>query len=61
MGKKLSNLPLTYVVAQVKISPVDSIEKFVPTLQEEIRQDFPIKDNIVIQNIQIPTGSNEAN
>src|SRR4051794_1457719 len=37
----LSRTPLIYVVAQVRFSPVMSIDKYVPDIQEKLRQKYP--------------------
>ncbi len=41
MYKKLIQSPLTYVLAQVKFTSIEGIEKYVPELQDKIRSLFP--------------------
>lgn len=53
MDRKLSKPPLTYVLAQIKISQILDIEKFIPQLQEAIRKDFPRFDKFEIQSFEI--------
>jgi uncharacterized protein (TIGR04255 family) len=57
MHKKLSKPPLTYVLAQVKISAIENIKQYIPKLQDSIRKKFPIFDRIEIQNVEIKPSS----
>jgi len=52
-NKKLSKSPITYVLAQVKISSVEDISSYVPKLQESIRKDFPIDEKLNIQTVEL--------
>jgi uncharacterized protein (TIGR04255 family) len=56
-NKKLSNSPLTYVLAQIRISSVEEISSYVPKLQEAIRKEFPIYKKVDIQTVEL---KNEA-
>ncbi len=52
--EKLKKSPLAYVLAQVKISSIENIEKYVPELQDDIRkEDFPTFNKINLQTIEI--------
>ncbi|MCK4609286.1 MAG: TIGR04255 family protein [Gammaproteobacteria bacterium] len=57
MHKKFSNPPLTYVLAQVKISAIEMIEQYIPHLQESIRDRFPIFDKREVRNVEISASS----
>jgi uncharacterized protein (TIGR04255 family) len=51
---KLQNSPLVYVLAQVRVSAVMSIEKYVPDIQERLRhQGFPRFQRGKIQEIRL--------
>jgi len=54
---QFKNSPLTYVLAQIKISPVLQIENYVPEVQEAIRKEFPILKKISVQTIEIKQNS----
>jgi uncharacterized protein (TIGR04255 family) len=41
MTKKLTKSPLTYVLGQIKISPIIDIQRHIPVIQENLRKDFP--------------------
>lgn len=56
MSKKLNNPPLIYVLIQVNISPIVSIAKFIPNLQETIRKDFPDIQEINVQVFNLLSG-----
>lgn len=53
MHEKLSNSPITYVLIQIRFTNIESIEKYVPELQESIRQEFPFFKKITIQAIDL--------
>lgn len=54
---KLHNSPLVYVIAQVRVSAVVSIEKYIPEIQERIRrQGFPRFQQGQIQEIRFNLG-----
>lgn len=60
MKKTLSNSPLVYVLAQVKISPIMELEGYIPKLQGLLRKDFPLFNTIDIQTVEIrPQGEPE--
>ena len=48
---RLAYPPLTYVLAQIKISPIWNIESWVPKLQEAIRKDFPYSNESQVETI----------
>lgn len=53
MHEKLKHPPVTYVLAQVKFSNIESIERYVAELQEEIRGEFPLFNKIKVDMVQI--------
>ncbi len=53
MLKKLINSPLTYALAQIKFSNIESIENYIPELQEDIRGEFPFFNKIKVDTVQI--------
>jgi len=53
MHEKLSKSPITYVLAQVRFTNIESMEKYIPDLQEIIRQQFPIFKKITIPVIDL--------
>ncbi len=53
MHKKLSHSPLSYVLAQVRFTNIESIEKYIPDLQELIRQDFPKFEPVTIRMMRL--------
>lgn len=56
MHKKLKNPPLTYVLAQVKMSAIENLVKYIPELQDSIRKEFPIYNKVEIQSVEIRQG-----
>src|SRR6266436_4998289 len=50
---KLHNSPLVYVIAQIRISAIVSIEKYIPEIQERIRHQVPRFDRGQIQEIRL--------
>lgn len=62
MSKKLTNPPLTYVLAQVKIGPILAIEKYVPELQEVARRELGLPQYVpaILRNIELKAGQNQA-
>ena len=55
---KLTNAPLVLVVAQLKISPIVSVEKFVPEVQERFRHaGFPRYRKDQIPELRVDLGS----
>ena len=53
MHKLLSKSPITYVLAQVRFTNIESIEKYVPDIQDKIRNYFPKFNNINIHTIEL--------
>jgi uncharacterized protein (TIGR04255 family) len=53
--KKLKKQPLKFVLAEFRFSQVMEIEKFIPSLQEALRQIYPLPSKKQEQNIQIDT------
>lgn len=51
--RKLSNAPLVFVLAQVKYSPILSMEQFIPAIQERVRKSFPKFRKGIIQALTI--------
>ena len=55
--QKLSQQPLVFVLAEFRFSPILEMEKYIPTLQDELRQEFPLIDTQQNQEFQIsPSG-----
>ena len=53
-NKQLKTPPLIYVLAQVKISPIEIIKEYIPKLQEAVRKrNFPNFNKTHFQNIEI--------
>ncbi len=50
-SRKLTNAPLVYVLAQVRYSPILSMEKFIPHIQEQVRKTFPKFRKVVMQSL----------
>jgi len=53
MHKKLNKSPLTYVLAQVRISPIEYLEKYIPQIQDSIRKEFPVFNKVETQTVTI--------
>lgn len=51
--QKLKNGPLIYVLAQIQISPVLKIGKFVDDIQERLRGDYPRLQKKTIQSVNL--------
>ena len=49
---KLSQAPLVYVLAQVSFNQVLSMEKFIPQIQEEVREFYPRFSEGKVQNLR---------
>lgn len=55
--QKLSQQPLVFVLAEFRFSPILEMGKYIPTLQDELRQEFPLIDTQQNQEFQIsPSG-----
>lgn len=56
-SRKLNNAPLVYVLAQVRYSPILSMEKYIPDIQEQVRKVFPKYKKTVVQSLTV--GAND--
>lgn len=55
MGKKLSNAPVYYTVAQVQFNPVLDLDSYVPAIQAKMRDaHFPDFKKEVFQRLDFP-------
>lgn len=55
MGKKLTNAPVYYTVAQVQFNPVLDLDGYVPTIQSKMREaHFPDFKKEVFQRLDFP-------
>lgn len=55
MGKKLTNAPVYYTVAQVQFNHMLGLDSYVPAIQSRMREEgFPDFKKAVIQNIDFP-------
>ncbi|MGD9108115.1 MAG: TIGR04255 family protein [Gammaproteobacteria bacterium] len=52
-NKQLRYPPLTYVLAQIKITPIEDIKSYMPKIQDIIRKEFPVYEEVNIQNFEI--------
>jgi len=60
MGKKLSNAPVYYTVAQVQFNPILNLESYLPAIQAKMREArFPDFRQDVFQRIVLPFGGME--
>lgn len=58
MGKKMSNAPVYFTVAQVQFNPILKLEDYLPTIQDKMRVTrFPDFKRQVIQQAIIPLNS----
>lgn len=58
MGKKMSNAPVYFTVAQVRFNPVLNMEGYLVTIQEKMRTaHFPDFKRETIQQLIVPLGS----
>lgn len=53
MHKILSKSPITYVFAQVRFTSIESISKYIPEIQDKIRNDFPQFKEVTIYAIEV--------
>ncbi|MAT65037.1 MAG: hypothetical protein CMN57_05290 [Gammaproteobacteria bacterium] len=51
-GEKLSNAPLIYVLAQIRFSPILATEKYIPSIQERVRREYPRYQQNIIQTFR---------
>ncbi|MDE1143515.1 MAG: TIGR04255 family protein [Paraburkholderia tropica] len=57
MGKKLSNAPVYYTVAQVQFNPILNLDVYVPGIQAQMREKhFPDFRQDVVQRLVLPVG-----
>lgn len=57
MGRKLSNAPVYYTVAQVQFNPILNLEGFIPAIQAKMREaHFPDFKQEVFQHLVLPFG-----
>jgi uncharacterized protein (TIGR04255 family) len=60
MGKKLSNAPVYYTVAQVQFNPILNLEGYIPAIQAKMREaHFPDFKQEVMQRLVLPFGGME--
>lgn len=58
MGKKLTNAPVYYTVAQVQFNPVLDLDGYIPAIQSKMREaHFPDYKKQVVQQLVLPFGS----
>lgn len=59
MHQKLTKSPIKYALAQVRFSNIESIKKYIPEIQDKIRQDFPIFKKITIHALEMRGDNNQ--
>ena len=60
MGKRLTNAPVYYTVAQVQFNPVLDLDGYIPAIQSKMREaHFPDYKKEVVQRLVLPFGSAE--
>ena len=60
MGKKLTNAPVYYTVAQVQFNPVLDLDGYIPAIQAKMREaHFPDFKKEVVQRLVLPFGGAE--
>jgi len=60
MGKKLTNAPVYYTVAQVQFNPVLDLDGYIPAIQSKMREaHFPDYKKEVVQRLVLPFGGAE--
>lgn len=60
MGKKLTNAPVYYTVAQVRFNPVLDLDGYIPAIQSKMREaHFPDYKKEVFQQLVLPFGGAE--
>lgn len=61
MGKKMSNAPVYFTVAQVRFNPVLNLESYLPAIQDNLRiMGFPDFRREVFQQLVVSFGNSEA-
>src|ERR1700677_1858743 len=53
MHTKLEKSPLSYVLAQIRFPSIESMEKYIPLIQEEIRGQLPYIEESSLNNITV--------
>jgi|APMI01.1.fsa_nt_gi uncharacterized protein (TIGR04255 family) len=60
MGKKLTNAPVYYTVAQVQFNPILNLDGYIPAIQAKMREaHFPDFKQDVLQRLVLPFGGME--
>jgi uncharacterized protein (TIGR04255 family) len=60
MGKKLTNAPVYYTVAQVQFNPVLDLDGYISAIQSKMREaHFPDYKKVVVQQLVLPLGGAE--
>lgn len=60
MGKKLTNAPVYYTVAQVQFNPVLDLDGYIPAIQSKLREaHFPDYKKDIVQRLVLPFGGAE--
>ena len=59
--QKLSKQPLAFVLAEFRFSPVLEMEKYIPELQDKLRQSFPLMKTQQSQEFQLSPNGFEIN
>ncbi len=58
MGKKLTNAPVYYTIAQVQFNPVLDMDGYIPAIQSKMREaHFPDYRKEVVQQLVLPFGA----
>lgn len=60
MTKKLTKSPLTYVLGQVKISPIVGIQRHIPDIQEKLRKDLPKFNEIETLGVNVQSNQKDV-
>lgn len=60
MTKKLTKSPLTYVLAQVKISPIVGIQRHIADIQEKLRKDLPKFNEIETLDVNVQSDQKDV-
>lgn len=59
--QKLSKQPLAFVLAEFRFSPVLEMEKYIPELQDKLRQSFPLMETQQSQEFKLSPNGFEIN
>lgn len=61
MGKKMSNAPVYYTVAQVQFNPILNVDSYLPSIQSQMRgMRFPDYKHEVFQQLILPFDGTDA-